>query len=196
MNTQENFALKYSLHEVLKSELVIRAYDYAKYCHESTMHLYDGLPYFDTHVKLVTEYAIKYIHLITTTQRDMETVIASSSLHDVIDDCRVTYSDVLKETNREVADVVYALTNEKGKNRSERANDKYYKGIKDTPLASFVKLCDRLANIKYSAEKKSSMLDKYRKEHIGFVEKLYDRRYTSMFNEMIELFSNEQGKNI
>ncbi|MBR1412444.1 MAG: hypothetical protein IJ577_04880, partial [Prevotella sp.] len=45
---------------------------------------------------------------------------------------------------------VYALTNEKGRTRAERAGEKYYQGIRETPYAPFVKLCDRLANITYS----------------------------------------------
>ena len=34
--------------------------------------------------------------------------------------------------------------------RAERAGENYYKGIRETPYAPFVKLCDRLANITYS----------------------------------------------
>ena len=47
-------------------------------------------------------------------------------------------------------EIAYALTNDKGRTRAERAGEKYYKGIRETPYAPFVKLCDRLANITYS----------------------------------------------
>ena len=47
-------------------------------------------------------------------------------------------------------EIVYALTNDKGRTRAERAGEKYYQGIRETPYAPFVKLCDRLANITYS----------------------------------------------
>ena len=47
-------------------------------------------------------------------------------------------------------EIVYALTNDKGRSRAERAGEKYYQGIRETPYAPFVKLCDRLANITYS----------------------------------------------
>jgi hypothetical protein len=47
-------------------------------------------------------------------------------------------------------EIVYALTNDKGRTRAERAGEKYYKGIRETPYAPFVKLCDRLANVSYS----------------------------------------------
>jgi hypothetical protein len=47
-------------------------------------------------------------------------------------------------------EIVYALTNDKGRTRAERAGENYYKGIRETPYAPFVKLCDRLANVTYS----------------------------------------------
>ena len=50
--------------------------------------------------------------------------------------------------------------------------------------ADFIKICDRLANIKYSKMKNSSMLDKYRKEHEYFKLRLYKPEYSAMFYEM------------
>ena len=52
--------------------------------------------------------------------------------------------------------MVYALTNEKGRTRAERANDKYYQGIRETPYAPFLKLSDRLANAGYSCSQVGS----------------------------------------
>ena len=48
------------------------------------------------------------------------------------------------------AEIAYALTNDKGRTRAERAGEKYYQGIRETPYAPFVKLADRLANISHS----------------------------------------------
>ena len=48
------------------------------------------------------------------------------------------------------AEIVYALTNDKGRTRAERAGEHYYQGIRETPYAPFVKLADRLANTTYS----------------------------------------------
>ena len=86
------------------------------------------------------------------------------------------------------------FTNEKGKNRKERANDKYYEGIRNTPGAVFVKLCDRIANVQYSKMTGSRMFDKYREENDNFVIKLgfYDNhRYVEMFNYLNQLFENK-----
>ena len=64
---------------------------------------------------------------------------------------------------------IYAVSNEKGKNRKERANDKYYEGIRNTEGASFVKICDRIANVQYSKLTKSKMFDTYYRENEHFI---------------------------
>ena len=75
-----------------------------------------------------------------------------------------------------IVDIIYAVTNEKGKNRNERANEKYYEGIRSTPGAVFVKLCDRIANVQYSKMMKSRMFEVYGKEQFEFQRML--GRYT------------------
>jgi len=102
--------------------------------------------------------------------------------HDVIEDCRQTYPDVKENTNENVANIVYALTNEKGKTREERANDKYYEGIRETPYATFVKLCDRMANLDYSKRKSPKMTKVYLKDMSNFIKKIYDPKYDEMFD--------------
>jgi hypothetical protein len=73
---------------------------------------------------------------------------------------------------QEAADIIYAVSNEKGKNRKERANDKYYEGIRNTPGAVFVKLCDRIANVQYSKMTGSRMFEMYKKENTEFIKEL------------------------
>ena len=99
----------------------------------------------------------------------------------------MTYNDVKEVLGVEIAEVTYALTNEKGKSRKQRANDKYYEGIRNTPLATFVKLCDRLANVSYSKQQGSSMLDAYRKDQEYFTAQLYDAEFDVMFSELNDL---------
>ena len=72
--------------------------------------------------------------------------------HDSIEDARLTYNDVIRIAKRWMDDeqaliateIVYALTNDKGRTRAERAGEKYYQGIRETAFAPFVKLSDRL----------------------------------------------------
>lgn len=162
---------------------------YAFYCHKSVNHLYDDKPY-EVHLDMVGENAKKFIHLIPS--KDRENVIGAAYTHDVIEDTRKTYNDVLKVTNKVIANLVYALTNEKGKNRKERANSKYYRGIRKTKYATFIKLCDRIANVEYSKLKKNLMFEAYKKEHKNFVKSLKKKWWEKLFwkeNNYKEMFT-------
>jgi (p)ppGpp synthase/HD superfamily hydrolase len=159
--------------------------EYGKECHSSTNHLYDGNPY-SVHLELVFKFACEFSHLIT--EEKIHVALASAWTHDTIEDTRQTYNDVKKACGEEVAEVVYALTNEKGKNRKERANDKYYLEMRKNKIAVYVKLCDRLANLEYSSKSGSRMSDLYKKEHEGFVSKLYFPEFEPMYDEMKKYF--------
>lgn len=98
------------------------------------------------------------------------------------------------------AEVVYALTNDKGRTRSERAGEHYYAGIRDTPYAPFVKLCDRLANMTYSFngtnDANNHMHKVYASEWSHFIQAItvcnQDSRYSlpaSMVTEVQSLFA-------
>lgn len=164
--------------------MIEKSKKYAIECHGSTGHKYDGKPY-DIHLQMVFDTASKFIHLIP--KESQETVLAACWVHDVIEDCRQTYNDVKVETNGAVAELAYALTNEKGRNRKERWNDKYYEGIKRTPFATFVKVCDRIANYEYSKQegRRMAQMYMYEKEMAEFVEKLYDVKYSELFDCLI-----------
>ncbi len=149
-----------------------KARKYATKCHTETNHLYDGQPYI-MHPGDVVGVAERYIHLLDNDE-DRENARAGCWCHDVIEDCRQTYNDVKTATNETVADIVYAVSNEKGKTRRERANSKYYKGIREIQLALFTKLCDRIANIEYGIASGSNMLSMYRKENAYFNIQLYE----------------------
>ncbi len=160
--------------------------EYAISCHRNTNHKYDGTKPYGHHLSMVEKVANEFQHLLGMT--DTFNVIAACYCHDLIEDTRETYNDVLKRTNKEIADIAYALTNEKGRNRKERANDKYYQGIRDCGKnAVFVKVCDRIANIQYSLENKSGMFHKYVKENNNFMGQLYRDDLKPMFDKLIEL---------
>lgn len=156
--------------------------------HRKTNHMYsEYLPY-EFHLRMVAEVAKDFKHLLDDTKdyftgepyrgpmQDQVTLrdacLVAVWAHDTIEDTRVSYSDVKNVLGQEAADIVYAVSNEKGKNRAERANDKYYEGIKNTPGAVFVKLCDRIANVQYSKMTKSRMFELYKKENTNFLTKL------------------------
>lgn len=102
---------------------------------------------------------------------DEDTIVACI-LHDVIEDTPISYNDVKKEFGEDVAEIVYAVTDELGRNRKER-HDKTYPKIKANPKAIATKLCDRIANVREAKESGSKMLSMYKKEHLEFYTQLY-----------------------
>jgi (p)ppGpp synthase/HD superfamily hydrolase len=157
--------------------------------HSSTNHMYDTYLPYEFHLRMVAHIAKKYSHLLDDEVdyftgkkeydrgRDVTVTLRTACLraawgHDLIEDTRVSYNDVEENLGQEAAEIIYALTNEKGKNRKERANDKYYEGIRNTPGAVFVKLCDRIANVQYSKMTGSRMFEMYKKENNHFLDSL------------------------
>ena len=179
--------------------------------HRNTNHFYDTYLPYEFHLRMVNQVAKDFNHLLDDTvdyysgKREIhkgqdETVTLKTACmlatwgHDLIEDTRVSYNDVMNHLGQEAADIVYAVTNEKGKNRKERGGVKYYEGIRQTPGAVFVKLCDRIANVQYSKMTKSRMFEMYKKEHRDF--ELMIGRYTAnqdlepMFEYLSNLFEN------
>ena len=126
--------------------------------HQSVNQVYgDDLPY-GFHLDMVAESVNSYGYLVCAREEDVVPLYFGSFFHDSIEDTRQTYHDVLKRARKWMTEdqalmateIVYALTNDKGRTRAERAGEKYYEGIRQTPYAPFVKLCDRLANVTYS----------------------------------------------
>lgn len=186
----------HDLYNEVKLSLSERARLYAERVDTETNHLYDGKPY-SVHYDMVVDVANRFMHLDTEDNSWKEIILAACRTHDVIEDCRQTYDDVNKALNSSyVADIVYALTNEKGKIRKEKANDKYYEGIRITPCATFVKLCDRIANVEYSIKTSSTKkIDMYAKENDNFHRQLYQGRYREMFNYLDELLEKHKQQN-
>ena len=117
----------------------------------------DSLPY-GYHLDMVVNGIRDFGHLVCACEDDVLPLFFGGYYHDSIEDARLTYNDVMKTARHFLkeeqaflaTEIAYALTNDKGRTRTERAGDKYYQGIRQTPYAPFVKLCDRLANITYS----------------------------------------------
>ena len=85
--------------------------------HNNTNHLYDGKPY-PVHLSMVAMIAQKYIDCIP--EQAQSDVLSACWLHDMpFEDCRMTYNDIKQVAGETVANIVYAVTNEKGKNRKE-----------------------------------------------------------------------------
>jgi (p)ppGpp synthase/HD superfamily hydrolase len=158
-------------HDIAYAGIVIKAMKFAIKCHEDVNQKYDGKPY-SFHLRKAEQYGVKYSYLLKISEQ--ATALAGLWVHDVIEDTGKTYNNVKEVCGEPVAEIAYALTNEKGRTRKERANAAYYRGIRNTPLATYDKLCDRLANASYSIEKGSRMAMMYAKENEEFITNLSD----------------------
>lgn len=162
----------------------------------------DDLPY-SFHLKAVEAQGEKFLYLIhdyfvtneknhRSTFRSIYDIIRFALLsHDANEDARMTYNNILEKANEYlgnytaaemVANIVYCVTDEKGKTRSERKNDKYYSNLKENRLAIFVKLADLSANTIYSKLTCSNMYEKYKSEFPKFKEKLFIEEYKEFFD--------------
>jgi len=98
-------------------------------------------------------------------------LILAAILHDVIEDTHVTREEVAEVFGDDVALLVYAVSNEPGKNRRER-HAKSHGKIIEIKDAIILKLADRIANIEHCHTKKKNLLGMYRKEWSAFKAKL------------------------
>ena len=158
--------------------IVLKSMEYGIKCHQEANKTYGKkeIPY-SFHLARVAYYVQKFSHLLPSTEVDI--VISAAWCHDVIEDTGNTYNDLKNATSKEVADLVYLVTNELGRNRDER-HVKTLPKIASSPIATYLKLCDRMANIEYStyeleqvSQHRKTMLQKYNSEHYKFKEALY-----------------------
>ncbi len=107
------------------------------------------------------------------------TMVCAALLHDAIEDTNTSYGDILKRFGVEVAELVFAVTSELGRNRSERNRKTYPKIFNAGHDAIKLKLADRIANVEYGMANggKSNM---YAKEFEGFRVGLYDEADTDL----------------
>jgi hypothetical protein len=150
--------------------------------HESVNQQYDKKHPYGFHLDMVADSVFKYGHLICQSEHDVVPLFFGAFYHDSIEDARMSYNDVTKaarlfmdeEHAYMAAEMVYALTNDKGRTRAERAGERYYQGIRETPYAPFLKLADRLANTTYSFthcnKENVHMKEIYREEMPHFLE--------------------------
>jgi len=73
-------------------------------------------------------------------------LLIAAWLHDIIEDTPITRENLEQNFGKDIADLVWAVTNEPGKNRAERWNNTWPK-IKAHPIAVYLKVADRIANV-------------------------------------------------
>ena len=135
-----------------------RAFYAAERAH--TGQTYDIYPYM---------YHIKQTYDIAKMFAFDEDIVVACILHDTLEDGRLSYNDIKRGFGQNVAEIVYCVTDELGRNRVER-KQKTYPKIKSNRKAIAVKLCDRIANVQHSHVHSQKMFNTYKNEHQEFLQ--------------------------
>ena len=177
------------------AETIMKMFEEAHILHASVNQTYDEhLPY-SYHLNQVGMVAARHGHRIVNSEDDIKAMMFAAFFHDSIEDARLTYNDVVRRAEKYMdkvtaifaADLVYALTNEKGKNRAERENDKYFEEMRNCNGAPFLKFCDRIANMSHAKVTKSSLFKKYKQELPDFLRRIGDCVPPDMVEELKEI---------
>ncbi len=107
-------------------------------------------------------------------------------LHDTIEDTALSYDFIAENFGKCIADIVYAVTDELGKNRKER-RAKTYPKIAANEDAIIIKLADRIANVEQGGK-----IEMYAKEHAEF--KWWFYREDRMMRPMWDYLENVINK--
>lgn len=158
--------------------------------HKETNHFYDVYLPYEFHLRMVYNVFSDFKYLLEFDRELLEACELACWGHDLIEDTRTSFNDCVNNLGQVPAEIIYAVTNEKGKNRAQRANDKYYDGIRNTRGATFIKLCDRIANVQYSKLTKSRMFEMYKKENTSFTSQLGSHIYMDMVDYLDNLFND------
>ncbi len=107
----------------------------------------EGVDYFDAHIKPV-------VFIVGALTKDQD-VIAAAFLHDILEDTKVTYGQLIVKFGERIANLVFELTHE-----GTNDNYGYYFPRLKSREAIMIKLADRLSNIS-----RMGSWDEKRKEH-------------------------------
>lgn len=131
------------------------------------------------HIHDTKDVADMFLYLVP--DNDRTDVLCSVILHDVIEDCdKENYKNVENIIRSvfgdNVANICLGVTDCEGATRKERHSQFYWERMRTTEYSVFVKLCDRIANIREGGKIKM-----YAKENEQFVRETYRDDYQVMF---------------
>lgn len=170
--------------EIVLPKLIDNARLFAMEAHKTQTRKYTGKPYF-THpervAKAVTEYYFRQPQSPSGVPSGVPIIVAAAYLHDVVEDCNVSFDDIRNKFGQNVMELVAWLTN-RSKGMKLRRNDRKKIDravIKCAPTeAKIIKLFDRIDNlgeIPIDAEKQdTSFMELYAYESIELAEAIGD----------------------
>lgn len=124
--------------------------------------------------------------------------IQAAYLHDTLEDAviygkKISYNDLYHEYhfNKTVVDLVYAVTDGKGKNRKDKKAI-MYDDMLAYPKSIKLKLADTISNVSNSVKNNESTLDMYVKEFPKFYGTFYSEDTHNMWTHLQNLISHCQ----
>ncbi len=154
---------------------------------------YDDNIQYSKHLEFVDAACHRFKHLLkpwadTALGGEFELANKGCWGHDLIEDARVTYNDIVNMVGKTVAEIIFCCTEDKGRTRDERHSEAYYNLLATNRLAIFVKLCDIIGNTTYSLLTNSGMYRKHKAEHEKTRKYLYLEEFDEMFLYLDDLF--------
>lgn len=162
------------------SKEVESAIEYAKEMHKGQCR-HDGTPYIK-HPLNVLQNVLKYKQ-----SKNLETLLISACLHDVIEDTSATYYDIFNKFGPVVAGIVLELTTDEDMKKA-LGKEQYleYKMKNMTSWSLVIKLCDRLDNVSdLTTENNEEFRIKYINETINILDYLTQNRNLSKTHSII-----------
>lgn len=141
---------------------------------------YGDKPYI-YHILNVKDICDKYINLYNWSVYDKYVIETSVMCHDLLEDTDTTKDELIELFGKDVYKIVFNVTGI-GDNRKERNQDAYNK-IPTDDRSIFVKLCDRISNMKESMTNHRKM-EKYKREYPIFKDNIFNGKFIEMWGEL------------
>lgn len=124
-----------------KESTIVKAAQFARKAHEGQQRKYNNAPYITHPVRVAGR--------VATLDESTVEMVAASFLHDVIEDCGISYAALFDMFGKDVADLVLELTNDKTiqGNRAERKKQNRERFKNASKSAKIIKLVDRIDNL-------------------------------------------------
>jgi (p)ppGpp synthase/HD superfamily hydrolase len=118
------------------------------------------------HSSYVKHLSDVYVALYDYGVRDIN-ILAASWLHDIIEMTKINYSILKNEFNKDIAELVYCVTDELGRNRKER-HEKTFPKLQQNSDAIILKQADLVSNVQFSFISEDPRFNMYKKEYPKF----------------------------
>lgn len=160
-------------------DLINKAKQFSKKAHEGQIRKGDGSPYF-THPETVYKIAKDVTNDIN--------ILAACYLHDTIEDTPTTYEELVKAFNKEIADIVLAVSEDKEDKDWHSRKSKYLKSVFSNEKAVIVAWADKMHNTTSLLDVKDfKVFNSSLKDKIAFYSKFAKKLPQGEMRERLEL---------